>query len=145
MIGAVLAGCGSDAPPPPGEPIAPARLDDGTEVGIDRRQRRLRVGDETAAAGFGPTDVVVGDDDRIYVVDEAGGAILLFRRTPELRIVRRAALGGRPSAAVIDRERGRLYVTIKATDEVVELTADGAPRVKRRVKRADLGLDSAAG
>jgi hypothetical protein len=94
------------------------------------------VGDEAAPAGFGPTDVVVGDDDRIYVVDSAGGSVLLFRRRPELRIVRRAAVPGTPYAATIDRERRRIRVTSR-TGDVVELTADGAPRI--------IDLDSAAG
>lgn len=138
----VLVGCGSGASLPPAPEVAQsspqARLDGGATVRVDAGRRRLvvaRPGGETlsAAAGFGPTHVVVGADDRIYVVDTAGGAVLLFRRGKELKLVRRAALPGRPYAAAIDRERGKLWVTVMETDEVVQLTADGAPRVKRRL------------
>jgi sugar lactone lactonase YvrE len=95
----------------------------------------VRAGERSpsVAAGFGPTLVVVGADDRIYVVDTAGGAVLLFRRGEELKLVRRAALPGRPDAAALDRERGKLWVALTQTDEIVQLTADGAPRVKRRL------------
>ena len=114
------------------------RLSDGAQVRLDPERRRIwieRAGKRSpsVAAGFGPTHVVVGDDDRIYVIDTAGGAVLLFRRGEELKLVRRAALPGRPYAAAIDRERGKLWVTVMETDEVVQLTADGAPRIKRRL------------
>ena len=136
----LAAGCGSGAPLPPvagpdaTETRTAAELADGTPVTIDRTQRRLRVGDETVAAGFGPTQVTVGDDDRIYVTDTAGGSILLFRHEPELEIVRRAALPGRPSATTLDPERGKLWVAVTGRDEVVQLSADGAPRVQRRFR-----------
>ena len=155
----LAAGCGSGAPLPPaaepassfpithrpagtvrqGGPVgfetgvkSTARLADGTTVTLDPKRRELRVGDDIAPAGLGPTEVVVGDDDRIYVTDTAGGSILLFRHEPELKIVRRAAVPGRPYAMAIDREKGKLWVTVTERNEVVQLTADGAPRIQRR-------------
>ena len=51
--------------------------------------------------------------------------------------------------APVDRERGKLWVTVTGRDEVVQLTADGAPRVKRRfptVRRPNaIAVDEATG
>lgn len=113
-------------------PSLTARLEDGTEVRLDPRRRRLHAGGQEAPAGLGPTQVVVGADDRIYVTDTDGGSVLLFRHGEELKLVRRAAVPGKPYATALDRERGRLWVTVTERNEVVQVTADGAPRIRRR-------------
>jgi DNA-binding beta-propeller fold protein YncE len=79
-------------------------------------------------AGVGPTHVEAGAGGRVYVADTAGDAILLFRTRPKLELVRRVALPGAPYGMTIDRERGRLWVTLTARNEVVWLPANGAPR-----------------
>jgi hypothetical protein len=107
-------------------------LDDGTPVRVDATRRRLRVGDEEVPAGLGPTAVAAGDDGRVYVTDTDGGSVLYFRTRPHLGLVRRAGLAGTPYATAIDREKGKLWVTLTATNEVAQLTADGAPRVQQR-------------
>ncbi|HEX2085845.1 MAG TPA: hypothetical protein VHF89_09195 [Solirubrobacteraceae bacterium] len=81
-----------------------------------------------APAGVGPTHVEAGDGGRVYVADTDGDAILLFRTRPDLELVRRVALPGRPYGMTIDRTRGRLWVTLTARNEVVWLPANGAPR-----------------
>jgi DNA-binding beta-propeller fold protein YncE len=131
---AVLAlGCTADTPPPSTpvrEPVE-TRLDDGTPVVLDPVARELRVGDETVAAGFAPTHVVVGAGGRIYVTDTGGGSVLLFRTRPHLKLQRRAAVPGRPFETVLDPDRRRLLVA--TDDELVRMTADGAPRIQERI------------
>lgn len=112
--------------------LGTAKLDDGRTITVDPRERRLRLGEEEVPAGVGPTDVAVGDGGRVYVTDTDGGSVLLFRTEPELGLVRRAALPGKPYAAATDREKGKLWVTVTETNEAVQLTADGAPRIQRR-------------
>jgi DNA-binding beta-propeller fold protein YncE len=114
-------------------PLGTATLDDGTEAVVDPERRRLRVGDEEVPAGLGPTDVDAGDGGRLYVSDTDGGSVLLVRTRPDLALVRRAALPGQPYATAVDREKGKLWVTVTARNQAVQLTADGAPRVQRRV------------
>lgn len=113
-------------------PRTTARLDDGRVATLDPRARTLTVGGETVAAGIGPTHVVAGDDGRLYVADTAGRSVLLFRTQPELKLWRRAGLDGSPYGTAIDREKGKLWVTLTDRNEAVQLTADGAPRVQRR-------------
>lgn len=130
-------------------PRTTARLDDGTTVTLDPRARTLTVGDQTVAAGIGPTHVVVGDEGRVYVADTAGRSVLLFRTMPELKLWRRAGLDGSPYGTAIDREKGKLWVTLTDRNEAVQLTADGAPRVQRRfptVRQPDaIAIDDAHG
>lgn len=84
-----------------------------------------------APAGAGPTHVVPGSGGRIYVVDTTGDGLLLFETRPELRLTRRVALLGAPYGLAVDPERGRLWVTLTATNEVVELAAGSRPHVLR--------------
>ena len=108
-----------------------AVLDDGGVAEVDDRARTLTVGRERVPAGVGPTQVEAGDDGRVYVADTGAGALLFFRTRPDLALVRRTALPGAPYATAIDRERGKLWVTLTARNRVVQLTADGQPRVQR--------------
>jgi DNA-binding beta-propeller fold protein YncE len=103
------------------------------------RERRLELVDprtgsvlDDVAAGVGPTHVTAGDDGRTYVADTDGGSVLLIRTRPELVLARRVALPGAPYGVTVDREKGKLWVTLTAANEVVQLTAEGQPREQRR-------------
>ena len=111
-----------------------------------RTLRRLgRVG-----AGVGPTHVV-GDASgaHLYVIDTAGGALLVYDLRPRLELVRRYALPGAPYGVALDPVRRRLWVTLTARNEVVELPAHGRPYALRRlptVRQPDsLAVDPATG
>jgi DNA-binding beta-propeller fold protein YncE len=124
--------------PAPLQPGGLAAIPDGPIALVAVRERVLALydhdGQELARepAGVGPTHVEAGAGGRVYVADTAGDAILLFRTRPELELVRRVALPGAPYGMTIDRERGRLWVTLTARNEVVWLPANGAPRVVGR-------------
>jgi DNA-binding beta-propeller fold protein YncE len=79
-----------------------------------------------AAAGVGPTHVVAAGD-RLYVADTRGGALLVFATRPKLALVRRVYLPGGPYGIALDPVRHRLWVTLTARNEVVELAATGRP------------------
>ena len=82
-------------------------------------------------AGVGPTHVEAGDQGRLYVADTDGNAILLFRTRPELELVRRIAVPGRPYATTLDRQRGKLWVTLTEANVAVQLTAEVQVRQQR--------------
>lgn len=113
---------------------------------IDPRTGRAR---SAEPAGVGPTQVVAGGDARVYVADTAGGAVLLLRTRPRLRVVRRVGLEGSPYAMAVDRRRGRLWVTLTGRNEVVEVTEAGLPRELRRFPTlrspVAVGVDEASG
>jgi DNA-binding beta-propeller fold protein YncE len=97
---------------------------------FDARTLR-RVG--RAPAGVGPTHVVPGGDAWLYVTDTRGGALLVYRIAPTLELVRRLHLPGAPYGVAVDPVRNRLWVTLTAGNEVVELPAHGRPHVLRRL------------
>ncbi|MDX6714431.1 MAG: hypothetical protein QOH30_989 [Baekduia sp.] len=101
-----------------------------------------------APAGAGPTHVVA-DGDRLFVADTRGGALLVFRTGPKLRLTRRVGLPGSPYGMAIDPIRHRLWVTLTARNELVALPAHGRPRVMRRlptVRQPDaVAVDAALG
>ena len=84
-----------------------------------------------APAGVGPTHVAAAGS-WIYVVDTDGGALLVFRTAPELELVRRYPLPGSPYGIAFDPVRRRLWVTLTAANELVELPAHGRPHAPRR-------------
>lgn len=72
-------------------------------------------------AGEGPTHVVAGPDNRFYVSDTRGDAVLAFEAKPELEQVARLTLdGGSPYGISIDLERTQLWVTLTAENTVVQ-------------------------
>jgi DNA-binding beta-propeller fold protein YncE len=77
----------------------------------------------SAAGGQGPTHVVA-EDGRLFVADTRGNAVLSYETRPRLRLVSRLALPGTPYGIAIDRERRRLWLTLTATNELVELAID---------------------
>lgn len=83
-------------------------------------------------AGAGPTHVVGTPDGRFFVVDTRGGAILSFLAGSPARALGRLALDGSPYGIAIDRSRRRLWVTLTASNRLVELALDApSPRVLR--------------
>ncbi|MHB8659615.1 MAG: YncE family protein [Solirubrobacteraceae bacterium] len=85
---------------------------------IDARTLRVigRLG-----AGSGPTHVVAGADGMLYVIDTQGGAVLTYATRPKLRRLARFALPGAPYGVAIDPSRGRLWVTLTAHNQLIEL------------------------
>lgn len=83
----------------------------------------------SAPAGEGPTHVVAGSG-RLFVADTRGNALRAFATNPKLEPVGRLALPGTPYGIAIDRVRHRLWVTLTATNELVEVAIDG-PTLRR--------------
>jgi DNA-binding beta-propeller fold protein YncE len=106
----------------------------GTRRAVLRpRERVLEVyeGDrlvDRAPAGAGPTRVVRGERGLAYVVDTAGDGLLVFDTSGTLRILRRYPLFGAPYGAATDLRNGRLWVTLTARNELVELATSARPR-----------------
>lgn len=73
----------------------------------------------SAAAGEGPTHVVAGAG-YFYVVDTAGGAVLVFGSVPTVKLAVKIAVPGRPYGIAIDPERNRLWITETATNSLAE-------------------------
>src|SRR5262245_35396215 len=153
----LVAGCGSapagDLPPAVGAPRSAqsATVDGGrTLVRLQPRERVLelydaRTGRRTARApaGVGPTHVACLQRAWCYVTDTRGDALLVFRRTARLELVRRYYLPGGPYGLTLDRRRRLLYVTLRGRDELVELPAHGRPHVLRRWRMAHIRPDAA--
>ncbi len=77
-------------------------------------------------AGEGPTHVVAGPDNRFYVADTRGGAILVYETKPELEQAARLPLdGGSPYGISIDPKRGHLWVTLTAENTIVQYDIEG--------------------
>jgi hypothetical protein len=84
-------------------------------------------------AGDGPTHVVAGPDNRFYVSDTRGGAVLVYEAKPELEQVTRLPLdGGSPYGISIDPERSQLWVTLTAENTVVQYDIEGEPEELNR-------------
>lgn len=71
-------------------------------------------------AGEGPTHIAT-DGERAFVTDTRGDAILEYELAPKLRLVGETPLDGTPYGIDIDARRERLWVTLTATNEAVEL------------------------
>jgi hypothetical protein len=85
-----------------------------------------------APAGVGPTHVACLDAGPCYVADTRAEALLVYRLRPRLELARRYSLPGGPYGMALDAARRRLYVTLPARNELVELPAHGRPHVVRR-------------
>jgi DNA-binding beta-propeller fold protein YncE len=83
-------------------------------------------------AGLGPTHVVRDDEGRLFITDSRGDGVVVYETEPRLKFVGRLELPGSPYGIAIDRERGRVWVTLTARNEVVELDAADQPQVLRR-------------
>ena len=93
--------------------------------------RRLAV----APAGVGPTHVVCAPTGPCFVADTEGDAVLVFRVGADgsLRLTRRVYVAGAPYGIAIDPERRRLWVTLTARNELVELPAHRRPHIIQRL------------
>lgn len=79
--------------------------------------------------GSGPTHAAVDGDGRIYVTDTRGDALSVFATRPRLKFIARVPLpGGAPLGLDVDRRRNRVWVSLTATNELVELEASDRPR-----------------
>ena len=122
------------------QPGGLAGADDGRLLAVvSVRERRLELYDPrtdrrvaTAPAGVGPTHVV-GFEERLYVADTRGDALLIYHVHPKLILYRRVQLAGAPYGMAIDPVRRRLWVTLTATNELVGLNADSGARTLIRL------------
>jgi DNA-binding beta-propeller fold protein YncE len=110
-------------------------VDGGRKLAVlSPRRRVLEVYDastrerlDSAPAGAGPTHVVAGEGVLAYVVDTAGDGLLVFETRGRLRIRRRYPLPGAPYGAASDLRNGRLWVTLTARNQLVELATGARP------------------
>jgi hypothetical protein len=124
-----------DAAPVAPAPRTEALVDGGRKLAVlSPRRRVLEVYDartlerlDSAPAGAGPTHVVAGEGGLAYVVDTAGDGLLVFETRGRLRIRRRYPLPGAPYAAASDLRNGRLWVTLTASNQLVELATSARP------------------
>ena len=120
-----------EAPLQPGNVTA---TDDGLVGAIGVRGLALEIYDaETLEssgrvdAGEGPTHVVAGPDDRFYVADTRGGAVLVYEARPEPGRVASAPLPeAYPYGLAMDAEREQLWVTLTADNALVRFDVSGA-------------------
>ncbi len=107
------------------------------------RERVLKIVDvatgrevSRASAGVGPTNLACGPEGPCFVTDTHGDALLVMRVGDggrSLRISRRVYVAGAPYAIAIDPQRRRLWVTLTARNELVELGAHGRPHILQRL------------
>lgn len=76
-------------------------------------------------AGEGPTHVRVGPENRFYVTDTRGDAVLIYGTSPELTRIGRVSLPGSPYGIAIDLQRDQLWVTLTAKQQVVRFALEG--------------------
>ena len=93
---------------------------------LDRRTLR---GDGSQFTGSGPTHAAVDADGRIYVTDTRGNALSVFASRPRLKFIARVHLaGGAPLGIEADRRRNRIWVSLTATNQLLEFEASDRPR-----------------
>jgi DNA-binding beta-propeller fold protein YncE len=117
------------------QPGGVAAVDGGRKVAVvSVRERVLELYDSKTLervgrvpAGAGPTHVVAGEGGLAYVVDTAGDGLLVFETRGRLRIRRRYPLLGAPYGIAADLRNGRLWVTLTARNELVELATSARP------------------
>ena len=79
-------------------------------------------------AGEGPTHVVAGPENRFYVTDTRGDALLIYAARPELEQLGRVSLaGGSPYGIAIDPERKHLWVTLPPENRAIQYDLDESP------------------
>lgn len=125
--------------PGPGQPGGVAATTLGQVAVVAVRERVVELFDARSGrslakqpAGVGPTHIATDGGDRLYVTDTDGDALLCFATRDGLQLRRRLALVGEPYGIALDPVRHRLWVTLTARNEVVELPAHGRPHPLRR-------------
>jgi DNA-binding beta-propeller fold protein YncE len=84
-------------------------------------------------AGEGPTHVRAGPENRFYVTDTRGDAVLIYEAGPQPEQIGRVALPGSPYGIAIDLRRDQLWVTLTAKQRVVQFALEG--RTLREIAR----------
>jgi DNA-binding beta-propeller fold protein YncE len=84
-------------------------------------------------AGEGPTHVRAGPENRFYVTDTRGDAVLVYAARPELEQLGQVSLPGSPYGIAIDPERNHLWVTLTAEQRVVQFALE--ERTLREIAR----------
>ncbi len=76
-------------------------------------------------AGEGPTHVKAGPQNRFYVTDTRGDAVLIYSTRPQPERLDRVSLPGSPYGLAIDPQRNHLWVTLTAQQSVVQFALKG--------------------
>jgi DNA-binding beta-propeller fold protein YncE len=76
-------------------------------------------------AGEGPTHVEAGPENRFYVTDTRGDAVLVYSASPEPKQLDRVTVPGSPYGIAIDPGRNQLWVTLTAEQSVVQFALEG--------------------
>jgi DNA-binding beta-propeller fold protein YncE len=84
-------------------------------------------------AGEGPTHVKAGPENRFYVTDTRGDAVLIYSARPNPKQLDRVSLPGSPYGIAIDPRRNQLWVTLTAEQRVVQFALEG--RTLREIAR----------
>ncbi len=85
-------------------------------------------GEGSRNAGLGPTHAVADADGRIYITDTRGDAVIVYATRPRLKWVGRLELPGSPYGIAADPQGDRVWVTLTARNEVVELQGGDQPK-----------------
>jgi hypothetical protein len=85
-------------------------------------------------AGVGPTHVVCRDEGICYVADTTGKSVLIFEwKGGDLELLRRQYLSSQPYGIALDEDRYKVWVTLPAVNQLVELRARTKSRTGRIV------------
>lgn len=128
-----------DETPAPLQPGGIAAGDDAVAV-VGVRARQTKVFDAasleavgTVVSGAGPTHVVA-EQDRAFVADTSGDAILALSLRPAVAEIARVEAAGAPYGMALDTARQRLWVTLTASNEIVAFDiTDDQPRLVTRL------------
>ncbi len=88
---------------------------------------RTLKGEGSRNAGIGPTHAVADAAGRIYITDTRGDAVIVYATQPRLKWVGRIELPGSPYGIAADPTGDRVWVTLTARNEVVELRGGDQP------------------
>ena len=75
-------------------------------------------------AGEGPTHMRAGPENRFYVTDTRGDAVLVYSANPEPKQLDRVPLPGSPYPIAIGTRRNQLWVTLIAEQSVVRFALE---------------------
>jgi DNA-binding beta-propeller fold protein YncE len=77
-------------------------------------------------AGEGPTHVKASSENRFYVTDTRGDAVLIYGARSNPKQLDRVSLPGSPYGIAIDPQRNQLWVTLTAKQSVVQFALKGS-------------------
>jgi DNA-binding beta-propeller fold protein YncE len=93
----------------------------------------------TATARRGPTHAVADNNGELYVIDTRGDAVLTYATRHGLQARSRVALPGTPYGVAIDPSRHRLWITLTARNQLVELATGAGNGTLRSLDRYPTG------